>query len=210
MGIVHTIPEAALDYVLYGDNSSMVSDYLQSQLAAMPAVYNSFTQRIRDAVTTSYNYVNDALVKYGIINCLQGNNINIVDNYIHEINSFQGLQQANPTMQRWIMSHPQVRELYHEQNLDGYSDSYQNVFGKEVGEDDYNYRRVMSGKFVDLPDGSYKRVIYCDDLMPGDRELEYHEKVAIRSTWDHIDNLLTECKFDFTCNSETPVKINRD
>lgn len=209
MGIVHTIPEAAMDYVLYGDNSSVVSDYIQQQLAAMPVAFNAFTQRIRDAAVASYNYLNDTMVKYGIINSLQGSNVNIVDNYIHEINSFEGLQQANPVMQRWIMAHREVRQLYIDQNVDGYSDTYQNVFGKEVGEDDYNYRRVMSGRFVDLPDGSYKRSIYMDDLMPGDRELEYHEKVAIRSTWEHIDNLLAECKFDFTCNSETPVKINR-
>lgn len=209
MGIVYNVPEAAMDYVLYGDNSSMVSDYLQAQLAAMPATFNQFTQRIRDAVVCSYNYVNDSLSRMGILSSLSSQGVQVLDNYIVELNSFQGLQQADYTMQRWVMSHPEVRSLYLGQNLDGYSETYQNVFGKHVGEEDYNYRMVMSGAYVDLPDDTYKRVVYIDDLYPGDRELSYAEKVTIRSTWGHIDNLLAECKFDFTCNSETPVKINR-
>ena len=209
MGIVHTIPEAAMDYVLYGDNSAMVSDYLQYQLSTMPAVFNNFTQRIRDAVTTSYNYVTDAVTKYGIMSSLQQQGVRAVDSYIVPLQTFEQLQGADMVMQRWIMSHPQVRQLYLQQDIDGYSESYQNVFGSNVGQTDYNYRMVMDGKFVDESDGSYTRHFYHDELIPGDRQLEYHEKATIRQTWHYIDNLLQECKFDFTCNSEEPVKINR-
>lgn len=209
MGIVLNIPESALDYVLYGDNSSMVSDYLQTQLAALPVAFNHFTQRVKDAMVTSYNHINDTFTKYGILSSLQTQGVQAVDNHYQVLTTFQELQQANPTMQRWVMAHPEVRQLYVDQNLDGYSESYQNVFGDEVGEKDYNYRQVMSGSFVDLPNDEFKRVIYHDDLMSGDRAPDYYEKVVVRDTWHHIDNMLAETKFDFTCTSDAPMKINR-
>lgn len=36
MGIVATIPESAVDYVLYGDKSHIVGEYLRNQLSNIP------------------------------------------------------------------------------------------------------------------------------------------------------------------------------
>ena len=208
MGIVMELSEPALDLALYGDKSGILNNYLSQQLQNIKPAYNEFSNRIYQCLQSSYNFVNNQMVKYGLLNQLDSNGIQALDNYYADLTSFIALQNANATMQRWIMAHPDVRKLYLDQNIDGYSGSYQNVFGKEIGEDDYNYRRVMDGVMCDEGDITVVRQ-YLDDLLEGDRELNHYEKVKILHTYDAIDYLLKECKFDFTCKSDEPSKINR-
>ena len=208
MGIVMELSEPALDLALYGDKSGILNNYLSQQLQNIKPAYNEFSNRIYQCLQSSYNFVNNQMVKYGLLNQLDSNGIQALDNYYTDLTSFIALQNANATMQRWIMAHPDVRKLYLDQKIDGYSGSYQNVFGKEIGEDDYNYRRVMDGVMCDEGDITVVRQ-YLDDLLEGDRELNHYEKVKILHTYDAIDYLLKECKFDFTCKSDEPSKINR-
>jgi len=51
---------------------------------------------------------------------------------------------------------------------------------------------------------------YSEDLLEGDKELNHYEKKQILHTYDAMDWLLSNCKWDFTNTSETPVKINRE
>ena len=153
MGIVVNVPQAGLDMILYGDKSNVISNYLYQQMQAMPQAFNDFSQRVCNAMSTSYNYVNDKLTQYGILNKLQESGLVVIDNYYQELLTFQQLQNANLTMQRWVMAHPQIKQMYVDQNLDGYSGSYVNISGKSVGEDDYNYRRVMDGAVIPPEDG---------------------------------------------------------
>lgn len=209
MGVVLSVSEPALDAYLYGgSNSGILNNYLANQMAQIQPAFNAFSQRIYDSIASSYNFINDKLVQYGILNQLQSQGLQALDNYYMTLSSFQDLQNANLTMQRWVMAHPVVRQLYLDQNIDGYSNSYQNVFGKDVGENDYNYRRIMDGALVD-GDDCWVVKYYLDDLMPGDREPNHYEKTQVRNTYDTIDHFLATCKFDFTSTSEEPPKINR-
>lgn len=209
MGIVVNVPEAGLDMVLYGDKSSVISNYLYQQMQNLPQAFNEFSERIYNAMSNSYNYVNDKLTQYGILNELRNSGLKIVDNYYEELLTFQQLQNANLTMQRWVMAHPQIRQMYVDQNLDGYSGTYKNISGKDTGEEDYNYRMVMDGAVIPTEDGWVMKH-YIDDLQTGDRELNHFEKVKIRSTWEAMDWFLQTSNFDFTLKSDTPVKFNKE
>jgi hypothetical protein len=204
MGIVVDIPQAGLDYVLYGDKSNLVKSYLENQLSNIPVVFNEFTQRIQDNLNASYQWVTDTLTKYNILNRLRKNNVNIVDNYFTELLTFEALQNANPTMQRWVMAHPVVRQEYINNNIEGYPDSYVNIFGNDIGSEDYNYRRVMDGVVQDTEDG-FVINHYIDELLPGDRELDHNEKAVILNTWDAIDWFKQNCDFDFTTSGKKKV-----
>jgi len=209
MGIVVDIPSGGLDLVLYGDKSNVVSNYLYNQMQALPQAYNEFSERVRNAMTTSYNYVNDKLTQYNILNQLQNSGLKIVDNYYEELLTFQQLQNANLTMQRWVISHPQIKQMYIDQNLDGYSGTYKNISGKTVGEQDYNYRLVMDGGLIPTNDGwEFKH--YFEDLQIGDRELTHFEKVRIRNTWEAMNWFLSTSDFDFTIKSDTGIKRNKE
>jgi hypothetical protein len=197
----------ALDLMLYGNKSELVNNYLVQQMQQVRPAFNEFSNRIYQSLQSSYNFLNDKLVQYGIMNQLQQQGVQMVDNYYMELNSFTALQNANVTMQRWVMHHPQLRQLYLDQNIDGYSDTYQNVFGKDVGEADYGYRRVMDGAIQDTDNGWVVKH-YIEDLLPGDKQPDHREQVIIRHTYDTVDHILSTCKFDFSCKSEEPTKRN--
>ena len=118
--MVINCPEAGLDRVLYGDKSSVLSNYLYTQMQAIPVAFNEFSQRVYNGVLSSYNFVNDKLIQYGIMNQLSNNGVAIVDNYYNNITSYADVQNANLLMQRWIMANPNVRQLYLSQDIDGH------------------------------------------------------------------------------------------
>ena len=208
MGQVLTLSEPALELMLYGSKTGIMNNYLQRQMQTIQPAFNEFSNRIYNTIQTSYNFINDKLTQYGLLNELHQNGVQALDNCYQELHSFTDLQNANFTMQRWVMAHPQVRQLYIDQNLDGYSNSYENVFGKNQGEQDYNYRRVMDGALESTDDHwVYKH--YLEDILPGDKELDHYEKSIIRNTYGTIDHLLSTCNFDFTNPSPEHTKINR-
>ncbi len=195
--------EPAIDRMLYGDRSNFLASYLQNQLQNIGPAFNAMGELVQNALTNSYNFVTDKLTQYGIRNELSSVGVNYVDNYYQEALTWEAMQQANATMQRWIMCHPEVRQLHLDQNLDGYSDTYTNFGSKGVGEEDYNYRRATNGVITDT---GYK--LYFEDLLPGDRELDHYEKDILQNTFSAVSWMLQNCQFDFTAVTTNPVKIN--
>lgn len=208
MGRIVELSAPGLDAFMYGDNSNLVGGYIQQQLSYIPQAYNAFSDRMRNALVKSYDFVTSIGTKSRIQSELRSNNLNVLDNYIMPLTSLSDFQQANYTMQRWVMSHPKVKEYYDNQDLDGYSSTYDgDYFGKGYGDNDYNYRRVMDGVVQD-EDDHIVITHYYEDLMPGDSELEWHDRVSILHTYDAIDWMLEVSDIDFTINSDDPPKIN--
>ena len=200
MGQVINIPEAGMDYVLYGDNRAIVGNYLYSQLQQLPNTLTEFGAKVYNTLHDSYNYITDKFTQQNIINSLADQNVNISNSMIFELMTFDSLQTANLTMQRYIMANPVIREKYINQECDGYSNSYKNIFGKTMLKDNYDYRRVTNGIATDIDNGTGFEVnYYHEDLYPGDKELEFHEQVKILNSWDASNWLIENCKFDFTC-----------
>jgi hypothetical protein len=92
------------------------------------------------------------------------------------------LQHAPLTMQRWIMAEPTTRTLFHQQRCDGYSGSYVDMEPGRVGEDHYDYRRVYSDVVQDTEDGGWVVNHYLDEILEGDAEPEFDQKVDIIDT----------------------------
>ena len=208
MGRAITIPEEGLDYLLYKDNSQTLSNYIMQQMNQLPTMFTEVGQRIYQSLNNALDFVNNKIFKLGIMDKLYKENILVDNNYIQELLSFEALQQANLTMQRWIMSHPVVRQYYLENNISGYSETYQNAFGNQIGEEDYNYRRVMDSIVQDDPNEDRWFVKHYDEpLYPNDRELENYEKFRILNTWSAIDYILETCNFDFTNPNEVQMIV---
>lgn len=113
-------------------------------------------------------------------------------NEIRVLSSLGELQVAPLLMQRWVMAQIDARKLFHEQRCDGYSGTYEDVHPGDIGEQHYDYRRVMQG--VVQPEteenGEWKIRHYYDELLPGDRELTHNEKSDIITTWDLVAHYL--------------------
>lgn len=111
------------------------------------------------------------------------------------------MQGASLLMQRWVMSNPVVRELYHAQRCDGYSETYVDMAPGLSGDDHYDYRRVMDGAVVFDENGDWSSTQYLDELIEGDRDLLHEEKVDILNTWNAMNLLIALGADDPTSSS---------
>lgn len=207
MGVMVSLSSPSLSTFLYGDNSNMVTNYLHNQIANMPKAFNEYGERMWNTLRRSYDYVTDRTNRMRIQSELSNNNLQVTGNHFTTYYDLQQLKQANPVMQRWIMAHPVVKGYYDNQDLDGYSDTYTNFSGKGAGHEDYNYRRVMDG-VVQFNEDHMRIDHYYEDLLPGDEELEWDQRLHILQTWDTMDFILSRSKVDFT-STDDEAEINR-
>ncbi len=119
-------------------------------------------------------------------------------NEVQPLHTLSAIQNAAPMMQRWIMSEPTTRQLYHDQRIEGFAGSYVDPFPGEIKDEDYNYRRVMTGVVEEVEDGEWKARIYLDDLLPGDTALAIDQKSDILGSWAAVRALLDYGKEDPT------------
>lgn len=104
-------------------------------------------------------------------------------------------QHAPEKMQRWVMAQPDVRAMYHAQQLDGYSDSYVDFHAGDIGEVHYDYRRVMDGIVVLNPDADkdtpeWYADSFLEELLPDDMDLTVSEQNDILESWQHVAALI--------------------
>lgn len=117
-------------------------------------------------------------------------------NEIKRLTDIIEIQLAQSVMQRWIMANPVLRNKYHRQEVDGYSDSYIDNAPNDVGENHYDYRRVMNGMTIEKDD-KLLCVTYPDDLLD-EKELTIEEQVDILDTWSKVEYYLSQGKEDPT------------
>jgi len=121
---------------------------------------------------------------------------------ISDLGNIYDIQQSGVVMQRFVMSQPDLRQMYHDGRCNGFAGSYVDPFPGQIGEQDYNYRRVMDGLLQILPpseeapDGDDQFVIYGDELLEGDRHLDLHEQVAITNVWNRVKYSLATSMLD--------------
>lgn len=122
-------------------------------------------------------------------------------NSVQALYELADLQQAQPVMQRFIMACPEIRRAYFDQRIDGYADSYVDMHPGRIGEDHYDYRRVVEGVYRPVegnPEYDWEHTEWIGDLHPDDRELSLEEQLAVMSTWDVLTKYLSVGKDDPT------------
>ena len=91
-------------------------------------------------------------------------------------------QWAPPTMQRYIMAHPKIRQLYHDQRIEGFQGTYVDLWPEDTGPAHYDYRRLKNGVVEWDDDNHWTATTFFDELAPGDRELSTFEQDALETT----------------------------
>lgn len=119
------------------------------------------------------------------------------EDVIKSLQTLDGIQAPPMVMKRWIMASPDIRELYHNQACDGYSGDYVDAQPGKIGEEHYDYRRVMDGIVQENEDGWFFDE-YIEDTIEGDRELTAEDQSAILVTWDAAKTMLTKGQSDPT------------
>ena len=122
------------------------------------------------------------------------------------IRTLEGLQQAKPVMQRYLMANIMARIAESNQTIDAYSDSYRNYTPHLRGFTDPDYMRVIDGVMFDSdrfgveqskdPENAW--VAYQNLFDTDERDLDLIEQTDIMSAWDLMEIHLAAKKKDPT------------
>lgn len=194
----------AFNALAYGvDQHPANTQYFQRQIESISNTLTDVGQSFFANTQQLYNQVNNSEVMRIARAAVRTAKSLFQPNQILSIFDMASMQNAPLVMQRWIMANPTVRELYHKQQIDGYSDSYVDVSPGIIGEQHYDYRRVMTGIVQDVEgtegeEDSWKVCYYPDELHEGDKELTHDERVDILSTWSIVEMFVAAGKSDPT------------
>ncbi len=188
--------------LIFGETHPDTVRNLQSQLINRPIILDQY-KKYEDDFINNFNYFSsnqainrarDIVLKYVPDTC----NKTSYTNYVLPLITLEEQQNASSTMQRWIMANPEIRTLYLKQRCDGYNETYINRYGDKIGEDHYDYRRVMDGIGVEQNNGDIVFTEYIEELHSGDRDLSLVEQTDIINSWNTTNLLLSLWKDDPT------------
>jgi hypothetical protein len=187
----------AFDYLAFPNQSPATAMYFQNQLQNFNAALNETGQRFMQGARELYARINDSTAIRMARAAIKHAKGMYHPNAIIQIDDIEGLRNATPMMQNYIMAQPDLRDLYHRQQVNGYSDTYIDLDPKKNKDEHYYYRRVMDTVVQDSEEnGEYRWVAkqYYDELLEGHADLSIDERHSIMMTWDNIQSILAEDK----------------
>jgi hypothetical protein len=194
---VLTGPIESFDMLLYPDQAAQNQWYLQNQLSQINATLSDVGQKFMQGATDLYNRIHDTELVRRAKAAIRMAQSSFHPNQIRSLETLEDLQAASLVMQRWVMAQPDLRAIYQKHLVEGYSDTYTDIQPGAIGETHYDYRRVMDGVIRDEEDGWVSRQ-YIEDLLKGDRDLDFDEQVDILKTWQIIEMYAKARKADPT------------
>jgi len=170
-----------------------------NMLQAAQNVGNSALSQIYQIAQQTYNYVLDTR-PWELAEALQRQTAHMFDPHsIRPLTALAELQTAKPTMQRWIMANPEVREAYHDQRIDGYSGTYEDAQPKYIGALHYDWRLATSSMIdVNEETGGWKATTYTEELIGEERTPTFMEKVDIAISWASCVHFMQTQQYDPT------------
>lgn len=119
-------------------------------------------------------------------------------NGIQQCKTIEELQAANPVQQRYIMAQPRLRDMFLNNSVEGYGDSYTNYQGDAIGVKQYDYRRVTDSMMLEMPDETFEVNVFHEEIAEGDIELTLHQKVDVLRNWNLVNVSLDANEMDPT------------
>jgi hypothetical protein len=184
--------ERELNLFTAGEPHPSMLQFMKEQASVLGSYIQTTGSQFAQNVLTSYEtYHSDGALRHARAALSKVKNYFQSDK-ISDLESMYDIQQAGLIMQRYVMSEPTLRQMYHNGQCNGYAGSYVDPFPGKIGDQDYNYRRVMNGMLQttapteEQPDGGWKFEVYVEELFEGDRELDFHEQKAITNTWERL------------------------
>jgi hypothetical protein len=179
----------AFNALAYGEQNPDNLAYFRERLDGLACTFSDAGQAFANRARELHDQYYNSNVAHIARAALRASQNLFMPNSVMMYQNIGQLQQAGTTMQRWIMANPIVRQAYHAQQCDGYSNSYVDMHPGKIGEDHYDYRRVMDGVVQESDEHDWVAKFYMDDTLEGDVDLSHNQKVDILSTWD-IANLM--------------------
>lgn len=197
---------SAIDYLIYPEQNPLNQNYFYQQVNRVTDNLNEVGKKFLDASKEIYNRINDSntiRMAKAAIRVAKGM---LHPNSIYPVYTLDEFQGAQPTMQRYVMASPDVRQMYHEQRCDGYSNTYVDMHPGDIGVNHYDYRRVMSG-IPEIRGGDEGETYfhhYYDEPINDERSLTEDEKFTVIDAWE-IAKLFLEDGKDPTSIFNNPI-----
>jgi hypothetical protein len=119
-------------------------------------------------------------------------------NSVQYLNTLPKLQNAMPSMQRWLMANPYLRELARAQRCDGYAETYVDMFPRAAPTQHPDYLLAIDGLYMEQEDGTTTVTCLMGDVDHPDDVLTYAEQTDILDSWDLQTEYLKAQKEDPT------------
>lgn len=185
VNVIHAPDVNTFDYLLFPEQHHNNASYVHQQFEQFSNTLTDAGRRFMENAKSVYQQIveSDAanLARLAIRNA----KALFQPNHILPLLDIDSLQTASPLMQRYVMAQPDIRQMRYENRCDGFSDSYVDLEPGKIGDQHYDYRRVVNGMIQDDDDGWFVKT-YAEDLREGDRELATDEKACILQTWDVV------------------------
>lgn len=179
------------DALVYGaERHRGTTEYLKNQFTNMSSVVTEASSGFFNKAREMWDRFNGAEAINSAKAAVRKLGAVFQSNSIRELREIGEIQNAPIAMQRYIMAQPKVRERFHRQRCDGYSDTYVDVFPNDIGEQHYDYRRVMDGVLQYDKEGKAYIVHYIENNQEGEQNLTLTEQVDILNTWDLVASLM--------------------
>jgi hypothetical protein len=190
INVIHSGSVDSFDYLAFPNQNPANTLYIQNQLTNFSQSLTDIGRKFIETSQAIYERVNDSNAIRAAKAAVRMAKGMFHPNEIRPLTTMEDIRFAQPIMQRYIMAQPDLRQMYHRQQCDGFSESYVDIEPNRVGLDHYDYRRVMSGIVVDetTPDGEDGWVsrTFFEDERGIDAPLDFADKVNILKTWDLV------------------------
>ena len=190
--------QAAFNALAFGSKPPELRSFFEERLQSINAGIGGYSEKFKARANEMFNsFHGDRVVQIAKAALNQVRGFFKPDEIVN-LTTIEDLQVAQATMRRMVMANPVVRELYHKQRCDGYSDSYVDADPGKIGWDHYDYCRVMTG-IVEVTDESWKFTSVAHDQRPGDSELDFHDQFSIvAQTWPSLEAIMAQAAKDPT------------
>ncbi len=197
---VITGDSSVVDALLFGLPTQATSEFVQREFDrfANSAIGDFGKQLVTQARSLYERFTNSSVVSMMQAALNQTRAIAMPDT-IYRFDRMEDFQIAQPMMQTFIMANPVVRQLYHEQRCDGYSDSYVDQHPGKIGENHVHWQMVNNGRVVDEGDNGISWTNYSGAFNDnGGLHLHSIQAHTILATWRGLEELIAKGEFDPT------------
>ena len=190
--------------MLFGSPSPQLQEYIHQ-------TNQYFQTQLSDVGRTIVNTAKDTFARMNASEAmelariaLRKVNVYLQNDVIYQTMTIAEVQEAPSTMVRWIMCHPQLQTMYHENRIDGYGDRYTTSYPVGcTGWDNPDYARVYEGWLEEVTetvineDGEEVEETYVEwvetlEDWEGDIELLDIEAGYIRQAHELVDIALEQ------------------
>lgn len=201
INVIHGGNVGSFNLLSLPNQNPINQQYIQSQLSNFSHSLTELGRKFMETSQEIYERVNSSEAMRQARAAIRNVRSMFDPNEIYYVDNLERMRTAQPMMQRFIMAEPLLRDLFHRQQCDGYSSTYIDVDPGRIGDQHYDWRRVMTGIIQEEVDedgiDTWVARNFYEDLRPEDRDLTIEEKSAVLSTWEMV-KLFTEANQDPT------------